>query len=324
MKRPEVREIGWNSPEMKLVDPGDFETFYPSKARNPALVKRLRAIGGGEIILACLYGSVASGDASKTSLTDIFIVVRNPVAFYGNAIAFGEVKFGTVNDSGIHALWGEHKQNFYLTRDGKAKLWVSTQREMIKHARGAMPGIEGGKGKGYAAGRWQKTEFPILIDDATEKERQEIGLALNQARLAGVWQAIGLCPRIFAFDLLAGTYANLSYLADKRVEKASKSGILVDKNFDHYTEMLSPILRCFVEKGILVEHLIKNGDSEEVVYEKKISLAEKAVRKWIKEEASSAFWTNFLKNTWTMGPINGLFYGLAKVFRAKGWFGKAA
>lgn len=316
MNRQEVRVIGWNSPEMKLVSPNDFATFYPPAINNPEWVRRLRTIGGGQIEVARLYGSVASGDASKTSLTDILVVVRNPVAFYDNAIASGEVKLGTVNDSGVHALFGENKQNFYLTRDGRAKLWIATHREVMKHARGAMPEVEGGKGKGYAAGRWQKTEFPLLFDDATERERQEIDLAMNQARLAGVWQAIGLCPRIFGFDQLAGLYANLSYLADKRVEKENKASALVSKNYSHYVEMLTPILRCFAEKGILAEKLIRDGDTEEVVYEKMISLAEKAVRKWLKEEASSAFWTNFLKNTWTMGPLNGLGYGIAKVRRS--------
>lgn len=318
MSKPEVRELNWKSRELNQVTADMFCTYYPPAIDNPVLVKTLRAMGGGEIAAAHLYGSAASGDASKSSLTDVLVIVRNQVAFCDKAIIDGNLKLGTVRDSGFHGLWGEKKQNFYLTTDGKYKIWVSTLREMISHANGALPGIEGGKGKGYAAGRWQKTEFPSVIDDATEDERLEIDLAFNQARLAGVRLALGLAPRVFALDQFADLYANLSYLADKRVEKADKSSTLVKNNYDHYVEMLTPILSCFVAKGILIEHYIKHGDTVETIYEKKMSLAEKEVKKWLKEGASNAFRTNFFKNIWTMGPWNSIKYGLSKVFRVFG------
>jgi len=317
MSAESVTQLNWKSPELGLVKPDSFPTYYPQKIENPALERAIKRIGGSSIERAYGYGSSFSGDTAKDSLMDILLIVRNPWLFYEEAAASRDVKLGTTRNGGFHALWSYEKTNFHLgtvNLDGSRqgiKIAVISHGELLKHARGGRPDAEG-KGMLYLAGRLHKVALPLIFDETTPQEQQEIDLAINQARIDGVWLALGLSPRYFDFDQLAGTYVNLSYAADKRVEKANKSQILLERSYVDYLLMLAPILLCFEEAGIMRQLIGEPG-----IYEKRMSLTEEAVKKWLKKSASHAIRVNFFQNIWTMGPLNGFKYGLAKVRRAK-------
>ncbi|OGE62734.1 hypothetical protein A2964_01135 [Candidatus Daviesbacteria bacterium RIFCSPLOWO2_01_FULL_40_27] len=317
MRAEGARELNLQSPELSLVRPDSFPTYYPPKIINLPLERAIRRIGGSSIERAHAYGSYVSGDAVKDSLMDILLIVRNPWLFYEEAAACRDIKLGTTNNPGFHALWSYKKGSYYLATldlDGsrqKAKIAVISHDELLKHARGGRPDPEG-KGMLYQAGRLHKVALPIIFDDTTPEERSEIDRAVNRARIDGMWLALGSASRYFDFDQLAGIYVNLSYAADKRVEKANKSQTLLVRSYDDYWQMFDPMLRCFEGAGI-----IRPLTGEPGIYEKRMSLTGEVVRQWLKKSASHAFKVNFFQNIWTMGPLNGALYGLAKLKRAK-------
>lgn len=306
-----------NAPELRLVKPTDVQVFYPKVPTITGLADEISRISGDQLVRATGYGSAFSGDASKTSLMDLLLVVRNPWTFYRHVAELPEVKLGTTRLPGFHAEFNQDKGNFYLATlylpgaVRQAKIAVIPLDELPKHAAGGRPGATEGKGSLYLAGRMQKAMFPIFVDNTNPEEREKINWSFNRARIDGVWLALGLMQRHFDFDQLAGTYVNLSYIADKRVEKANKSRILLDQNYKSYQRMLEPILSCFEANGII--SLIEAG-----LYEKNMSLPEEEVRKLLKEAASHAFKVNFFQNIWTMGPLKGAKYGLDKLTRVKG------
>lgn len=316
--RTEIQELNWRSPELLLIRPDAFPTFYPPNVINLELERAIRRIGGGSIKRAYGYGSGFSRVAAKDSLLDILLVVDNSWCFYDGAATSGIVKLGTTRNAGFHALWSYEKTNFHLGTvmlDGSPqgiKIAVISLGELSKHARGGRPNTEG-KGMLYLAGRLQKASLPIIFDDTTPEQQKDIDQAINQARIDGVLLAEALLPQYFSYRQLAEKYVDLSYIADKRVEKANKSLSLLDKNEDDYYRMLDPILRCFIEYGF-----IRPLNGEHNVYEKRMSLTEEDVKERLKASASHAFWVNFAQNIWTMGPLNGLLYGLAKFRRARG------
>lgn len=187
---------------------------------------------------------------------------------------------------------------------------------MVKHARGGRPDVSEGKGGLYLAGRMQKAMFPTLVDNATSEEQERIDLSFNRARIDGIWLALGLLSCYCTFDEIAEKYVNLSYAADKRVERANKSQSLLEKNYEYYEQMLRPILTCFVNKGI-IEPVAERVD----LFEKKISLAKGDIEKWLKECSKDALKVNIGFNIWTMGPFNGLGYEAEKVKRIIPWLG---
>ncbi len=296
----------------------EIKTYYPKAPVVPGLADEISRIAGDQLVLGTGYGSAFSGDASKTSLMDLLLVVRNPWTFYRHVSQLPEVKLGTTRLPGFHAEFNLDKGNFYLSTlylPGSirhAKLWVIPLDELPKHAQGGRPGVAEGKGGLYLAGRMHKAMFPIFVDNATPEEQEKIDWSFNRARIDGVWLTLGLMPRIFDFNHLAETYVNLSYAADKRVEKAGKSLSLYTKNEPDYREMLTPIIACFVEKGILKP--IEGEDG----FVKLMSPEKQDVQKWLQHCASEARKTNFLKNPLTFGLFEGITYGLAKVKRAHG------
>ncbi|MBI2329782.1 hypothetical protein HYU94_00090 [Candidatus Daviesbacteria bacterium] len=305
--------------EFGLVKPTDVQAFYPKAPIINGLGDEISRIAGDQLVRATGYGSAFSGDASKTSLMDLMLIVGNPWTFYRHISQLREVKLGTTRLPGFHAEFNQDKGNFYLTTlylpgsVRQAKIAVTPLDELSKHAERGRPGATEEKGSLYLAGRMHKAMFPIFVDNASPEEREKIDWSFNRARIDGIWLALGLMPRYFDFDQLAGTYVNLSYIADKRVEKANKSRTLLDKNYEDYQKMLVPMLNGFEEKGIISRIGGKHG-----LFEKNVSLSEEDVRKFLKESASNAFKVNFFQNIWTMGPLNGILYGLAKVKRARG------
>lgn len=314
--RPKL--LTWQSSELDLVSSCDIRTLYPRVPSIPGLSEEIDRIGGSQLVRGTGYGSAFNGDATKTSLMDILMIVRNSWAFYNEVAKLEEVELGTTRTPGFHAEFNLEKGNFYqatlylIGKVQKAKLWVIPVDEFVKHAHGGRPNVPEGKGGLYLAGRMHKAMFPVFVDHATEEETEKIDTSFNRARIDGVWLALGLLSRYFTYDELAEKYVNLSYAADKRVEKADKSQTLLEKNREYYEQMLHPILSCFEEKGI-----IESVEGKDDLFMKQMSLQEAEVKRWLKQSAQRAFWVNFSQNPLTFGPLRGLGYGLAKVRRSR-------
>lgn len=150
-----------------------------------------------------------------------------------------------------------------------------------------------------------------IITPKNPNDKHAIDLAINQARIDGVWLSLGLLSDKFTFDDLARTYVGLSYMADVRVEKKGKSQSLLENNKREYEEMLTPILEEFVRTGIL--GVSPDGSD----YQKYISPSWQEVDNWLRECRKTAFLTNYLKNPLTFGLMEGILYALAKVRRVR-------
>lgn len=294
----------------------NFKAYYPKTPDIKGVADEISRIGGDQLVFGTGYGSAFSGDASKDSLMDLLLIVRNPWTFYRHAAKLPEVKLGTTRMPGFHAEWNQIKGNFYpatLYLPGSvrnAKIWVIPLDELPKHAQGASPDAADGKGGLYLAGRMQKAMFPVFVDNATPDERAKIDWSFNKARIDGVWLALGLMPEVFDFDHLAGTFVDLSYAADKRIEKAGKSLSLYNKNKPDYREMLTPILVCFAQNAIF---RLEGKDK----FVKLVSPDKPDVETLLKQCASMARSTNFFKNPITFGIPEGIVYGFKKVMRAR-------
>ena len=194
------------------------------------------------------------------------------------------------------------------------KIGVIGHDEFLKHARGSMPyAMESGEGKGflYLAGRLQKAALVPIVSNANEAEQAQIDQAINQARIDGVWLTLGLMPNRFTFDQFANQYVGLSYLADRRVEKASKPKDLLYGSYEDYKAMFTPILDEFRRNGII-------SGERSGIFEKQKSLPEDAVREWLRKSGKHAFEVNFFQNPLTFGLGTGIWYGIAKIRRASG------
>ncbi len=315
-----IELLTFSSPELNAIKPDSFPTFYSPKQEIPGLAEGIRKIGGDTIEMALGYGSTFSGVGAKDSLMDILLVVRNPGLFYSRATEANNLKLGTLNSPAFHTVWDLIKTNFHLGTidlEGKphgVKLGILDHHEFIRQARGGLPGVSNSKDYLYLAGRLHKAVLSPVIVDTTPREQQEIDLAINQARIHAAWLTLGLIPRYFEFDQFAEKYTNLSYAADGRVEKKGKSKSLLNNNYPLYQEMLSPILDRLIEFGV-IEVVNEN------IFEKRKSLSEEEVRKWLKKCKHHSMIVNILENTWTMGIGVGIGYEYRKIKRAKqlGW-----
>lgn len=308
-----VKLLDWDSPELGLIKPDDFPAFYPKAPVIPGLEEEIKRIGGDQLVRGSGYGSAFSGDASKTSLMDMLLVVKNPWSFYKYVTEIPEFRLGTTRMPGFHAEFNLEKGNFYLATvypiggPRGVKFWIIPLDELTKHSQGGLPSAPEGKGGLYLAGRMHKAMFPTFAENGIPDEQKQIDLAFNKARIDGVWLALGLMHRTFSRDQLAETYVNLSYAADKRVEQANKSQSLLYKNYDCYQQMLDPVISSFIESGLI------RPISGEEGYIKLMSLPEAEVNDWLKKCASQASKTNYIGNFLTMGGRIG--YAAHKVIR---------
>lgn len=315
-----VKELNWNSQELSLPSANAFPTFYPPKTTIPGLEAGVRRIGGEALEVVLGYGSTFSGDATPTSLIDFIAIVRNTREFYYPISLGDEINLGTTRNPEFHIWCNRSNVNFYsgnMEVDGVKrgiKIGVIEHDEFLKHARGGMPfAMESGEGKGflYLAGRLQKVALVPVVTNTNDVEKKQIDQAINQARIDGVWLTLGLMPEAFTYRQFAGKYVELSYLADRRVEKANKPKALLYGSYENYEAMLVPILAQFAQHGIISE-------TESKEFEKLKSLPEDLVNKWLLEAKNYAFRVNFLQNPVTYGIGAGLSYGIAKVKRATG------
>ncbi len=309
----------WLNPVLNSINPESIETYHPKQEPIPGMVQALQKLSGGYIEVGFGYGSAFSKDAAADSVMDIMVVVRDPEKFYSHIQTVGGIKLGTIASSKFHALWNKHKVNFYLGElevngvKRTIKLGVIGHNEFLKHARGGGPAaMDKGEGEGYEylSGRLHKANVVVLHSEATPDEQKEINIAINQARIdAAQLTALGLMQKKFPYEDFAEMYVKASYLADRRVERANKAESLLHKNPEEYRAMLTPILTRMVESGMVSW----DGDN----YQKQVSLSEQIVKDWLRECRQHSFRTNFFQNIWTMGLINAIGYGIAKVIRAK-------
>src|SRR3989344_206573 len=321
-----VKELTWDSPELRLPKPELFPTFYaPVDGISQNLIDQVERISGGHLEQVFAYGSTVGGVATPDSRIDLWGIARDPEDFY-RYVARGPmrriIKLGTFVNPRFHSWWNKRKANFYLGEiqlDGTKrgiKLGIIGHDEFLKHARGGREdSVEEGKGKGrlWVPGRLHKAAFVPLLDETDTVAQQELRQAFNQARIDGMWLALGLVSRRFTFDEIAEKYTDLSYAADGRIEGGDKSKSLLYKKYDLYKEMLGAVLKCFVDVGIIKEVKRKPGN-----YEKVMSLSEETVRRSLLKAQHYAIKVNIPYNTLTIGPLKGLVYEFEKTKRVVG------
>ena len=170
----------------------------------------------------------------------------------------------------------------------------------------------GGLAHLYTAGRLQKAMLVPFILDEDPARRSQIDTAINQARIDGVWLAMGLLPEYFDYNNLLRTYVGLSYAADIRVEKANKVNLLIEQSQQEYARMMGDLIGAFVRTEVL-EDLGIGG-----VYRKRMTLSEREVKNWIRESALYSAGINYVKNPLTCGVGNAVAYAMSKIQRANG------
>lgn len=314
------QEILWDDKTLELPRPGSLPTFYPSRSRSlkayPGIISELQLIGEGQMSTAWGYGSSHTGESSN-SLIDVLIVVDDPNSFHQANKDSRPKDYDPV--TGIPALqaWlNRFSPNFYPSEvliDGEPrgiKYGVIGLEDFLLQARSGLRGREGCSHL-YTAGRLQKAMLVPYILDADPFTRRNIDIAINQARIDGVWLALGLLPEQFDRESLMRKYVGLSYAADVRVEKEDKIDLLINQSRAEYDEMMDDLLGAFTAEGILEQ----TGEDE---FRKRFSLPEAEVKAWLAESAKYSFKINYLKNPMTYGPIRGLEYSLAKLRRARG------
>ncbi len=315
MERSAIR---WEDPRLKGVDPGSFTCFYPNVEPPKGLRHAVKKLGWDTIIAAYGYGSTFSGDASSDSLVDLCLVVTNPQDFHRLNAKRGYLRYGKPRTAEFHAWLNSMGANFYhgslpvdqYERD--IKVGVIGYETFLHHARGGrMDAMQSGEGAGYLylPGRLHKAMWMPVLDETTPQEKEQLDKAINQARIDGVWLALGLLPRNFSYDDLANKYVQLSYLADRRVEKANKPQLLLEGSKKEYQEMLGNILDQFILAGVV--ELTGKG------YQSNYALSSELVEEWIKKAKKYATRTNYIHNPAACGLVSGALYSLAKIRRAR-------
>lgn len=316
---PECRRIIWGDEAFGTPRPDKVQTYYPSTEvvlkRYPGLDNVLREEFGEEQFVAVFgYGSSFNGE-STTSLVDFILIVDNPFEFHRQNRNRKPGDYDPITGyPGLQTWLNRFSPNYYQSQisiDGQLKnikYGVLGFDDFLIQARSGLRGSEG-VAHLYTAGRLHKVGiYPLLMADDVER-RAEIDLAINQARIDGVWLALGLLPDYFDYDSFIHTYVGLSYTADVRAEKGNKVDLLIQQSQEDYAQMTGDLLRLFVDCDVL-EGSIEGG------FRKKISLGEREVKNWLAESAWYAFRVNYFKNPFTYGPVKALQYGIAKVDRA--------
>lgn len=284
----------------------------PTIEAYPGLVPEIVELGGDQLTAAYAYGAPFNGESSD-SLLDLMLVVRDPAAFHHRN------GFWRPEDYPHPVLGGEKFQkwlnrfspNFYRSSltldDGKD---YNIKYGVLPYYGFVYRWADVFNGDLYVAGRLQKAALVPLVTSPGTEEQAQFDRGINKSRIGGMWLAQGTLPERFSMDELALAYVNLSYMADRRIEKVDKARIILEQSPQDYEAMFDGLVGAFVDADIIEE--IDEGQ-----FQKKVSLKEDEVNALLKRAASMSWRYNFLKNPLTFGPLRGLEYSLAKVRRAK-------
>lgn len=315
--RTECTEILWKASDTVLPGAGSFPAFYPSPEhalqKYPGLVPALENLGGDQLSTVFGYGSSFNGE-SPDSWLDFLVVVQDAAQFHRqNQTRHPKdysPPFGWRFESWLQRFSPNYKYSEISLEEGnkRIKCGVLDVDNFLTQARAGLR-HRGGLAHLYTAGRLQKAILIPFILDEDPARRSQIDTAINQARIDGVWLAMGLLPEYFDYKALLRTYVGLSYAADIRVEKANKVDLLIEQSQQEYARMMEGLLGAFVKSDIL-------EDLGEGVYGKKFTLGEREVRDWIRESALYSAGINYVKNPLTCGVGNAVDYAISKIKRA--------
>lgn len=314
----EYSEIPWGDPVLERVRPDSFPTYYPSpepvRSAYPGMVDSLKGLWRDHLVALYGYGSSVNGESS-TSLVDFIVVVDRTDSFHhDNRVRRPQDYDPVMGYAPLQSWLNKFSPNFYpsqISIEGVTKgIKYATVglEDFFTQARAGMRGRDGVSHL-YTAGRLQKAMLVPFIINPDSYTQRNIDLAINQARIDGVWLTMALLPEYFTYQELLHEYVGLSYKADKRIEKRNKVNLLISQSKNEYALMMAGLIGAFERQGIL-----EQTDPGE--FRKRVSLAEVEVRKWLKECAWYSFRVNYFKNGLTYGPFNGLSYGIAKIRRA--------
>lgn len=294
----------------KLPNADSISTYYHHAPVNPALAEAISEFVGPSRVAVIGYGSSFNGESSN-SLIDLLILVNDTGNFFERRSADRSPGFGWHKGRRYHQFFNNIGIGYY-----NAKLDVDGQKVRIKygladfdraldHARGGLPG--GGPGHLYFAGRTDKPGLVPIFMPEDPRQKQQLDLAINQARIDGIWVAERYLPREFDIDQLARVHADLSYRADFRLDKRNKSKIIAGQNEEEYREMLRPILARFEEVGILAR-------VDEDRYRKLDEPPKVRTSLWFLQGKAYFAYHNYIVNTATFGS-GALGYVGAKVVK---------
>src|SRR3989344_7788546 len=276
--RTECTEILWKASDTVLPGADSFPAFYPSPEhalqKYPGLVPALESLGGNQLSTVLGYGSSFNGESAGDSWLDFLVVVQDAEQFDRQNQARRpkdySPPFGWRFESWLQRFSPNYKHSELSLDQGtkKIKYMVLGIDDFLTQASAGLR-HRGGLAHLYTAGRLQKAMLVPFILDEDPARRSQIDTAINQARIDGVWLAMGLLPEYFDYNNLLRTYVGLSYAADIRVEKANKVNLLIEQSQQEYARMMGDLIGAFVRTEVL-EDLGIGG-----VYRKRMTLSER-------------------------------------------------
>jgi len=301
--------------------PDSIATYHPSIEPGlqtyPGLRESFRELGGNRLVAAFGYGSSFNGESSE-SMIDVIILVDDSAAFHRENRTRRPEDYvsGFVGGWRVQTALNRQSANYYHTElligdelKG-AKYGVIGYEDFLAQAGAGLRGT-GNPAHLYTSGRLHKAAIYPFIKAEPEKQ-EKIDTAINQARIDGIWLALGQLPEQFDLSTMLHTYVSVSYAADLRMEKPNKIDLLISQSENDYGTMMKDLLGAFKDQNIIEE-------IDENQFRKVVSLTSRDVNLWLMESALYSGYINYIKTfLLTVGLGKGWEYGWAKGSRATG------
>lgn len=300
--------------EIVSLPPPEKRAYFPRISSSKVLEEEALRRTGGNLVYAIAYGSHITGDASPTSRFDMILIVKDTKLFHKQNMQ----DHGHPHSVKWHSYLNTKGFNFYQGVAGVNdwKFWIKygviSAEDFIRGCKGVLKENEeqrtGAFGL-YIAGRVQKVALCPLFK-GNEQQVVQIEQAINTARIDGVWLSLGLLKDEFSFDDLLTNYVSLSYKADLRIEKPNKVRTLVEKGWEDYQKMLTPILNSFESYGLIRR-------TKEGKWMKIKSLDKKEAETRLKRLKVRTAITNYGRAPLAFGFIKGAGYAMEKFSRVR-------
>lgn len=267
----------------------------------------------GPVKAIILYGSDLNGTASLKSRKDVIVVADDIEEFHQRSLDLHPEIYGLPHDSGYHAFWDQFGLTYYRAdinnrTSTRWKIVVISSDNLNTLGRGGFQlGFKVAPTNPFEIalqGRFQKYSLGE-VDNVPD----DVKTVIDQSRLIGMTQVLGLLPKKFSLDQAEQTYIGWSYKTDIRLEQPDKIEKIKSANQSGYDLMVADLLKRLDEVG-LVEQL---GEDQ---YMKLYKPNTKALGRIILEARAAAVFSNYIKNVLTGGMGSSLIYAKEKAERA--------
>ncbi len=300
------------------------------------ICEEMRNKFGEEIKALIAYGSYVCAKPTKTSMFDLWCIVKNYKSFYkkffehkkffpsiwpfteGGQVFLNKVtRLNYYRDEIVIEEDDEAQQKKLKNLKNKRQADSSTKNKFKYHQtkyyyKYAVMSLSDfiytcKKSKKMLAvkGKFQKPVEIIYCDGDVE----EINDAINTAREEAVSLSLNLLKKDFTFDELLRKVVELSYLADFRPESPKKIDEIYQCSFLKLKEIYTPIVEKFTEAkiiGKIDEKRFRNLKFKEGEKEK--------TEKYLKEVSKFALLLN-VKGFFNFGPVDSIAYLYRKIKR---------